>query len=62
MTLKRIGAGALAGLIAAVGVDYHAYTQNPRAFDWKLAAGRWFFGAVSGAASAAGFGAAFGGN
>lgn len=55
------GAGAWAGLIAAVRVDYMAYKawkadQGPFQFDFTVAAKRWAWGAVFGAAGGLGLG------
>lgn len=53
--------GAIAGAIAAAGVDLHAFAQwksfnDAAAYSWPTAAFRWFQGAILGAVSAAGLG------
>ena len=51
--------GAIAGILTAAVVDFHAF-QNWKNFDealhydWRLAAFRWFQGAVMGALTGAG--------
>lgn len=56
--LKKIFAGAVSGLVAAVVVDVHAWSKAPKgeAFDWALAVKRWVAGAISGATAALGIG------
>lgn len=54
--------GALTGLLAAAVVDFAAFrswksVNDALAYDWKVAAWRWFQGAVSGLLAALGFGA-----
>lgn len=56
---NKIVAGALAGLGAAMVVDYAAFrswksVQEAASYDWATAAWRWFQGAVGGAVTAAG--------
>lgn len=58
MNLKAIAIAAVGGFIAAFQTDLHAWLQSDGPFDWKKAVGRWVSGAVSGAAVAAGLGAA----
>ena len=58
-----IAAGAVSGLVAAASVDYAAFRswktyREATEYDWRLAAWRWFQGAVSGAVAAAGLWAA----
>jgi len=53
------GVGALAGLLAAVRVDYEAFRawdewQDLQSYQWGLASFRWVKGAVIGAISALG--------
>jgi hypothetical protein len=55
--------GAIAGASAAAAVDFQAFRSWKSAdeaynYAWKVAAWRWFQGAVLGAAMGAGFGAA----
>ncbi len=57
--------GAISGTLAAASVDINAFRQwksfdDAAAYDWKKAAFRWVQGAIVGALSAAGLGAAFG--
>jgi len=51
---KKIIAGALSGVLAAIVVDVHAWSKGEGSFDWGLALKRWVAGGVSGAAAAAG--------
>ena len=51
---KKIIAGALSGVLAAIVVDVHAWSKSEGSYDWSLAIRRWFAGGVSGAAAAAG--------
>ena len=53
---KKLVAGALSGLLAAVVVDVNAWSKASGAFDWGLALKRWVAGAVSGATAALGVG------
>ncbi len=57
--------GAISGTLAAASVDINAFRQwksfdDAAAYDWKKAIFRWVQGAIVGALSAAGLGAAFG--
>lgn len=52
--VKKLSAGAVAGVLAAVVVDLHAWAQSSEGFDWGLAVKRWAAGAVSGALAALG--------
>lgn len=57
-----VGIGALAGLLAAMRIDYDAFRawdewQDFRSYRWGLATFRWAQGAVIGAVSALGFAA-----
>ena len=55
--VKKIVAGAVSGFVSAVLVDLDKWKQSALdVFDWKLAIKRYFMGAVTGAAAAAGFG------
>lgn len=58
----KAGAGALSGLMAAVLVDYHAFStwksfNDAKNYNWGVALFRWVQGAVSGALVAIGYGA-----
>ena len=55
--VKKLIAGAVSGLLAAVVVDVHAWAKSSEAFNWGLAVKRWVAGAVSGATGALGMGA-----
>ena len=55
--------GALSGLLAAALVDFGAFREwksfdDFRVYGWRLAAWRWFQGAVVGVVTAAGIGVA----
>ena len=62
MDTNKILSGAVAGLIAAVAIDLHAWQADgydfsfAKTFNWKLAATRWVTGLISGALAGAGFG------
>lgn len=60
---KKILAGAVSGLVAAVLVDLNAWTKAEKGakFDVKLASKRWISGAVSGATASVGL-SGFGGS
>ena len=52
---------AVAGIIAAAGVDYRNFQawkrwQDALTYDWQVASFRWFQGAVIGALTGVGFG------
>ena len=54
-----VGVGAVAGLLAAIRVDYEAFRawddwEDLRAYRWGLASFRWVKGALIGAVSALG--------
>lgn len=56
--------GAVSGMVAAAGVDIHAFMQwknwhDAATYDWGTATFRWAAGAILGAATAAGYGALF---
>lgn len=56
-----IVAGAITGTVSAALVDFAAFrswksAQDALGYQWKLAAWRWFQGAVSGAVAALGLG------
>jgi hypothetical protein len=53
--------GALSGIVVAAQIDYAAFrswksVEEAMKYDWKVAAWRWFQGAVGGAIVAAGIG------
>lgn len=55
-----ITAGAVSGIVTAAAVDLHAFRSwksfhEAAAYDWQLAAWRWFQGGVTGAIGAAGY-------
>jgi hypothetical protein len=65
MTILRSRAiqGALTGALSAAGIDFQAFRawksfDEARHYSWGLAAWRWFQGAVVGAITGAGYGAA----
>jgi len=60
INLKAIVAGAVGGFVAALVVDVNAWSKSGGEFDWGLALKRWIAGAVSGAFSGTGVGAAMG--
>ena len=54
--------GAIAGVLASAGTDYHAFLtwkkfQDAESYDWNTAVFRWIQGAVTGAIAGAGLGA-----
>ena len=49
LELKKIVAGAVSGLVAALVVDVNAWSKTDEKFDWLLAFKRWVAGAVTGA-------------
>ena len=54
--------GAIAGVLASAGTDYHAFLtwkkiQDATTYDWGTALLRWTQGAVTGALAGAGLGA-----
>lgn len=53
MDTHKVIVGALGGLIAAVGVDLHAWGGG-EPFNWRKAISRWIGGAIGGAALALG--------
>jgi hypothetical protein len=58
-SLKKILVGAAIGLMAAIKIDLEAWRSHDdkngkQPFDWKLAAGRWFRGAIVGGTGGAG--------
>lgn len=53
MNYKMIIAGAVAGLLTAIGVDVDAWAKSEGPFEWKLAVKRWVAGLVAGAAAGA---------
>lgn len=60
----RVAQGALAGLVAAMVVDYNAFRSwksldEARTYDWGLALRRWLQGLTTGALSAFGLGTLF---
>lgn len=59
--LVKLAHGAIAGLLAAAAVDFHAFKSwqsfgDAKAYNWPVALFRWLQGAVIGAASAFGLG------
>lgn len=56
MTVKKIIAGAVSGLLAAFVVDINSWSKSDGVFDWTLAIKRWVSGAVVGAVGALGIG------
>jgi hypothetical protein len=55
-----ISRGAVAGLVAAAVVDFHAFMtwkqfDDLKQYDWGTALFRWFQGAITGAMTGAGF-------
>lgn len=56
--LKKIAAGAIMGLAAAIAFDLQKFGEaDGQAFDWGKAVARWVKGALTGATGAAGLGA-----
>lgn len=58
---SSITRGAIAGIVSAAAVDFHAFRSwkswhDLGTYSWGLAAFRWFQGAVVGAIVAAGYG------
>lgn len=55
---KKLIAGAVAGLLAAVTVDVNAWKSYPddKPYNWGVAFKRWIAGAVTGALAALGLG------
>ena len=52
--------GAMTGFVSAAAVDYHAFTtwktpEEAKAYNWSVAAWRWFQGTVIGLVTGAGF-------
>ena len=60
--MKKIIAGAVAGIVSAAVIDIDAWAKwkaddhDGAAFDWGVAVKRWVSGAVSGVLAALGFG------
>jgi hypothetical protein len=59
---SKFVAGALAGLLPAAAVDFHAFKtwqsfKDARAYDWNVALFRWCYGALMGGLTAVGYGA-----
>lgn len=58
--VKKIVAGAVAGLVTAIGVDIHAWQNDgyafsfAKTFDFHVAIQRWVGGAIAGAFVGAG--------
>ena len=57
-----VARGAITGFVAAAATDLHAFkmwksVDEAKAYQWGVAAWRWFQGAVLGALTAAGLGA-----
>ena len=50
MDYKKLIISVLTGLITAIGVDLHAYSDAPKGtpFDFQKAIPRWIFGALAG--------------
>jgi uncharacterized membrane protein YraQ (UPF0718 family) len=53
-TRKALG-GAISGLVSAILIDIHAWSQTPSPFDWSLAIRRWIAGSLAGFAAALGY-------
>lgn len=51
MNWKSIIGGAIAGLFAAMAVDFNAWSKQTEPYDWKLAFKRWVAGAITGASA-----------
>lgn len=51
---RKVLSGAASGLVSAILIDIHAWSQTPGPFDWPLALRRWVAGALAGLASGLG--------
>ena len=51
---KKLIAGAVSGVLAALVVDINAWSKTQEPFNWGLAVKRWVSGAITGATGAFG--------